>query len=291
MLHHPLAHRVPWLVLALAAIGLAFWLGSRARPTSPGVDRAPGELVQRVEELEGALELERAAREALAQELAELHLHTDMITEQLGFGLGIGRSDAEAQLPTDPGPQGTAEAASSAERPEAAAPLFDVESLVATCMPRSDAEALRARWERHELERIQLNDTARRENYFMRPRHRLEHLALEVAFRSEVGEADYDAYLRATGKPNRVEVKAVLPEGEGSAAGLEVGDELERYADVRVFSVGNLHGLTAAGRLGETVSVEILRDGQLLTLRIPRGPLGVVLEPMKKAPTGDCARS
>ena len=44
------------------------------------------------------------------------------------------------------------------------------------------------------------------------------------------------------------EVKAVLPQGAGSAAGIEVGDELERYAGSRVFTVGNLHGLTAAGR-------------------------------------------
>ena len=33
---------------------------------------------------------------------------------------------------------------------------------------------------------------------------------------------------------------------------------------------------------------EVVRDGQLVTLRVPRGPLGVVVEPVTRTPEGDC---
>ncbi|MEN8160685.1 MAG: PDZ domain-containing protein [Myxococcota bacterium] len=280
-------HRVAWVLLALAVTGAALWLATRrAGPASPAADPHASDLEERVEALQGALALERAAREALAQELAELQLRTEWIADALAADPG--RRVADAEDASDVSAAERAARAARAESSEADAPLFDVEALVAGCMPRVDAEALRARWERHELDRIQLNDAARREGYFMRPRHRREHLALETALRGDLGEAGYDAYLRATGKPNRVEVKAVLPEGAGRAAGLEAGDELERYAGARVFTVGNLHGLTAGGRLGETVSVEVVRNGRPLTLRVPRGPLGIVLEPVTRAPPGDC---
>jgi hypothetical protein len=284
----PAGQRIAWVLLLTVSAAGAFWLGTRqAGPAGPAREGRPTDLEERVEALQGALALERAAREALAGELAELQLRTDWIADALAADPAARVADGEAAAD-----ERAAETGAAAEAARAAsgadAPLFDVEALVASCMPRADAEALRARWERHELDRIHLNDTARREGYFMRPRHRRERLALEASLRSAIGEAGYDAYLRATGKPNRVEVKAVLPEGAGRAAGLEVGDEVERYAGSRVFTVGNLQGLTAAGRLGETVSVEVLRDGRLVTLRVPRGPLGVVLEPVTRAPTEDC---
>ena len=155
-------------------------------------------------------------------------------------------------------------------------------------MPRGEAEALRTRWERYELDRLELNDRAMRESFFMRPRHRNQHALLDAAFRRDVGDDGYDAFLRATGKPNRVTVREILPSGAGSAAGLEVGDEIERYAGVRVFSSSDLQMLTASGRLGETIDVEVLRGGEPLRLRAMRGPLGVVLEGVVRAPEGGC---
>lgn len=151
-----------------------------------------------------------------------------------------------------------------------------------------DAERLRARWERYELDKLALNDRAMRESFFMKPQHGEERAALDAAFRNDVGDDGYDAYLRATGKPNRVAVRELLPAGAGSRAGLEVGDELVQYAGVPVFSVADLQLLTASGRLGETVAIEILRGGKPLSLRASRGPLGVVLDPVRHAPEGGC---
>jgi hypothetical protein len=278
-----LARRGGWIALAAIAVGLAFWLGGRvAAPARPGVAGTLLAGEASPAQLQAALAAERAARERLALELAELRERTDALAARLDAEPPVAPPSAADAAEARERERTDAEAAAAAPR----APLFDVEALVAGCMDRGDAERLRARWERYELDRLQLNDRAMRESYFMHPRHRTEHAALDAAFRRDVGEDGYDAYLRATGKPNRVAVGEVLASGAGSAAGLEVGDELERYDGVRVFSSAELQQLTAAGRLGETVSLEVLRGGQPLTLRAARGPLGVVLEGAVRAPAG-----
>jgi S1-C subfamily serine protease len=122
----------------------------------------------------------------------------------------------------------------------------------------------------------------------MTPRHRDAHNALDADFRDEVGDDGYDAYLRATGKPNRVVVKALLPSGAGRSAGLEVGDEVVEYAGARIFAPMELQLQTSSGRLGELITIEIVRAGQPLTLRAPRGPLGIALEAVQRAAEGGC---
>jgi hypothetical protein len=266
------------------AAGLAFGLGWQlGQPAGPTAGTAPVELPAQLAALNDALTAERASRESLAEELAALRAQLDELTAQLL---------ARAAAPAAETAASTAPAAAATPGAEAAnpprAPLFDAEALVAGCMHRSEVERLRTRWERYELDKLELNNRARREDYFMKPRHGEAHTALDAAFRSELGDDGYDAYLRATGKPNRVAVREVLPAGAGGLAGLEVGDELVEYAGLRVFSTADLQLLTASGRLGETVSLDVLRGGQLLSLRAVRGPLGIVLDPVKRAPEGGC---
>ena len=278
-----------WLrvvAVGAGAAGLAFGLGwqlGQPRSPSPGAGAASAELPARLAALQAAVEAERAARESLADELTALRAQLDELREQL-----LARASAPAAEPaasTTPAPAAQAGAeATNASRP----PLFDAEALVAGCMHRSEVERLRARWERYELDRLDLNNRARREDFFMKPRHGEEHAALDAAFRSELGDDGYDAYLRATGKPNRVAVREVLAAGAGSLAGVEVGDELVEYAGARVFSAADLQLLTASGRLGETVVVEVERGGRPLSLRAVRGPLGVVLDAVKRAPEAGC---
>jgi S1-C subfamily serine protease len=60
------------------------------------------------------------------------------------------------------------------------------------------------------------------------------------------------------------------------------------YAGTRVFAPGELQQLIASGRPGELVSIEVVRGGEPLTLRAPRGPLGIVLEATRRVPEGGC---
>ena len=67
---------------------------------------------------------------------------------------------------------------------------------------------------------------------------------------------------------------------DGSAAadnGLQANDVIYRYAGERVFNSRELRELTAAGFAGETVPVEVQRNGELLLFYLPRGPVGVRL--------------
>jgi hypothetical protein len=279
------------LVLALTLAALASRLGGRpaALPASAPADGAPAALAGRLAALEDGLAFERAARESLAAEVAELNARIQAALPEPGATERAGGAPAHAAAADEREEEARDDEPAAART--TAAPLFDVATLVAGgCMNRGEAEALRARWERFELERLEVNDRAMRGGYFMRPRHGQEQRALEAAFREELGDGGYDAYLRATGKPNRFTLREVLVGGAGNAAGLQTGDELVRYDGVRVFSTGDLQVLTSAGRPGELVPLEVIRGGQPLTLRAARGPLGVVLDGVVRPPEDGCAR-
>lgn len=93
--------------------------------------------------------------------------------------------------------------------------------------------------------------------------------------RAELGDADYERYLEATGRGTSVGVRDVLPTSPAAQAGLQPGDEVVGYAGERVFEMEDLNRLILSGQPGETVLVDVVRDGQPIQLYIPRGPLGI----------------
>lgn len=99
--------------------------------------------------------------------------------------------------------------------------------------------------------------------------------SLEQRLRAELGTAEYERYLTATGRPTQVPVRSVLPGSSAERAGLRPGDRLVSYAGERVFGMEDLERLTLQGHPGENVVVEIVRDGQPMQLYLSRGPLGI----------------
>jgi len=97
----------------------------------------------------------------------------------------------------------------------------------------------------------------------------------EAALRKEMGDAEYEKYLKATGRPTDVPVMDVLASSAAEKAGLKPGDQITSYAGQRVYDIGSLETLTRQGTPGESVTVEVQRDGQTLQLQVPRGVLGV----------------
>ena len=93
--------------------------------------------------------------------------------------------------------------------------------------------------------------------------------------RQELGDTDYERYLAATGQSTRITVRQVLASSPGEAAGLQPGDEIVGYGGERVFSNSDLNRLTLEGSPGQTVAVEVLRDGQPTQVFVPRGPIGI----------------
>jgi membrane-associated protease RseP (regulator of RpoE activity) len=97
----------------------------------------------------------------------------------------------------------------------------------------------------------------------------------EEALRKEIGDAEYEQYLAGTGRSTTVQVMEVLASSAAERSGLKAGDQIVSYAGQRVFSSGDLNSLTRQGTPGETVTVEVKRDGQVVQLSVPRGVLGV----------------
>lgn len=93
--------------------------------------------------------------------------------------------------------------------------------------------------------------------------------------RDSIGDAAFERYLEAQGQPTSIEVMQVLSGSPGARVGLEPGDRIASYNGERVFSISDLRRLTMQGNPGEDVILEIDRDGVLMQLTLPAGPIGV----------------
>ena len=58
-------------------------------------------------------------------------------------------------------------------------------------------------------------------------------------------------------------------------AGLQPGDQIVSYDGARVFNYGDLNDQLLQGEPGESVIVDILRDGAPMQVVMPRGPIGI----------------
>ena len=93
--------------------------------------------------------------------------------------------------------------------------------------------------------------------------------------RDSIGDDVYERYLESQGQPTSIEVTQVMSNSPGARSGLEPGDRISRYNGERVFSISDLRMLTMQGNPGEDVVVEVMRDGVLMQLSLPAGPIGI----------------
>jgi len=96
-----------------------------------------------------------------------------------------------------------------------------------------------------------------------------------TALRDELGEADYEKYLAASGRSTSVGVRNVMASSPAATAGLQPGDEIVRYDGERVYNQRDLMMRTWAGDGTGSVVVEVLRDGTPMQVTLPRGPIGI----------------
>lgn len=104
---------------------------------------------------------------------------------------------------------------------------------------------------------------------------RVEGMNVDEALRKELGDAEYERYLKATGQPTEVRVMDVLATSVAERAGLKAGDEIVSYAGKRVFDVRELNAMTTQASASGNVTVEVKRNGQTMQITVPAGPLGV----------------
>lgn len=264
-----------WLSVGLVLVAaLAGWLW-RGPGAEPGAQRPPDAAIAA---LETALTQERAAREALAAEVQSLRAELAHVP-----ALPPAPTAAEPAHPRPPEPPPPPPDAP----PAGGVAAFDAQVLVEAGFDEREAQRLRERSERLELDRLYLRDRAVREGWASTQRFRDELRGLDAqgqALRDELGDERYDWLLFASGASNRVVVATVMERSPAGEAGIQPGDAIVRYGDARLFDARTLRDATTEGRAGETVPVEISRDGAVLRLFVPRGPLGVRLDESRVKP-------
>jgi hypothetical protein len=284
-----------WRIAAgvASAIGVAIGLGLVALfggTTREDSNASPGELAQTSskasgdpqhasghESLEWAalqadLARESQARTVLSEEIEMLWEELERLNERLELASAVASSQ-------DPGNQ-----ADPAPSPHNAKRWFDDTRLAGQGIAPDEIERLRELFEAAELDELYLYDQAAREGWLRSSRYRQEAKDLSGHLREDLGEEDYDRMLFATGQNNRVRVKDVFGKSPAADAGVIAGDIILRYADQRIFTPRALRSLTTQGALSKSVSIEILRNGEIIFFSLPRGPLGTRIAGESSAP-------
>ena len=97
----------------------------------------------------------------------------------------------------------------------------------------------------------------------------------DLSLRAELGDIEYEQYLTANGRPTAVQVGNVIESSPGQVAGIRPGDQITGYDGQRVFNTMELTRQTMQGEPGDSVYVDIVRDGLPMQIVLPRGPIGV----------------
>jgi hypothetical protein len=163
-----------------------------------------------------------------------------------------------------------------------------IDGLVKAGIDSFSAEEIVRKQSEAELRRLELRDTAIREGYIGTNRFREEirkMRAEEIRIRDEIDATSYDKYLFYTGQPNRVAVASVIQGSVAEARGLKEGDRVLFYENQSVYNAGDLRSATTKGSRGDIINLTIQRRDTLLTVSVPRGPLGIRLESMSVDPT------
>lgn len=164
---------------------------------------------------------------------------------------------------------------------------FNVQAMVNVGVDPSKINNLKDTYEKAEMDRLYLRDQATREGWITSDRYAKAVAEIDsrtATVRNQLTDKEYDAYLYATGRANRVLVESVIGNSPASNAGIQVGDTILKYNNARIFSWNDLTSATSSGDPNETVSVTIVRNGQEQQLYIPRGPMGIRLSTDSVAP-------
>lgn len=269
-----LTQKIAILMLLAASIGAGATLWFRdAEPRSDAAPRfdKPSEVAafdaaapveKRLAALEQALGIERQARQLLQEELVVLTAEIERLS-----------ADDPLDAGTNAGDPVVTTAATSASRGSRrrSDPALRLDRLVEAGFTPGEAQNILRRESELQMEALQERYEARRAGEPVS----FNRGSTANALREELGDAGYERYLTANGRPTRVSVSSVMDGSPALAAGMRPGDQIVGYDGRRVFSMNEITRMTMEGEAGQNVLVDIEREGVLMQIAMPRGPLGI----------------
>lgn len=174
---------------------------------------------------------------------------------------------------------------SSTKRLSRAAPNKD--NLINAGMNSDIADDILRRISQQEFRRLELQNLMQRSNSTQRRQYRKELRELnknKISLRSEMGDDSYDQYLFVSGQNNRVKVSSVMAGSPAETSGFQSDDIILSYDSQKILTWPDIKAATIKGEIGSYASVEVLRDGEQISLMVPRGTLGVQLDAVQIEP-------
>lgn len=107
---------------------------------------------------------------------------------------------------------------------------------------------------------------------------------LNEEIKSVTSPAEYDHYLYASGLDNRVIVEQVYSGSQAEALGIQRDDIILKYGSEYIFSMADLIRLTTELKPGQTVLIELMRNGSSLFYSAQSGPLGIEMGSLALSP-------
>jgi uncharacterized coiled-coil protein SlyX len=262
------------VILLLAGFAAAHWLPfagpgqatTAPNPVAPHFDAALP-IEQRLLELERAVSEERQARQLLQEELVYLTAELDELRPSPRFTASdaseTGSPDAVAVTTSGP----------AAETSRRRARLSRSEQLVAAGFAPDRAAWIEQREAQLQLELLDARYEAQRSGDYDAYRQLRERSG--DVLRDELGPTDYERYLEGIGRPTTITVSSVMDGSPAQRAGLRPGDEIVSYGGRRTYSMSDLSDAIVDGQPGQTVLVNIVRDGIPMQVALPRGAVGI----------------
>lgn len=160
-------------------------------------------------------------------------------------------------------------------------------NLIASGITPDVAEDILRRMSQQDFRRLELQNLIQRSDSSARREYSKELRELnsnKISLRSEMGDDTYDQYLFVSGQNNRVKVSSVMSGSPAESSGFQDDDVILYYDNKKILSWPDIRAATIEGEIGSYTNVDILRDGQQMSLMVPRGTLGVQLDALQINP-------
>ena len=230
---------------------------------------AGADIDERLLALEAAVSEERKARQLLEEELLVLYAEIDRLENAGGSAqreTDLLRNEPASQASSSFGAVRLTEGSTVEEDAQEARRTAMIEAGLSPAR----ADYIQKRESEMRFEMMQAYYDARNSG------ERIDPVTMnpEALLRADIGDADYEKYLQANGRPTSVDVSSVMASSPAERAGLQSGDQIVGYDGERVFSTSDLMQRTMSPGTGDVV-VDVIRDGVQMQVVLPRGPIGV----------------